>query len=92
MTPPPPLSLSDILADRIESRTFRRVSRLRVRLVGGTVTVRGACGSFHAKQLATQAVRELLPHAEIRNALRVTLPGLAPARPRHRASRLGSAA
>lgn len=86
---PTPVSLGDILADRIESRTYRRVTRLCVRLSGGVVTVRGVCGSFHAKQLATQAVRDLLPTAEIRNELRVKLPGLAHAR---RGVRRGSVA
>ena len=86
---PPPASLSELIAGRIEGRTHRRVARLRVGFRDGVVTVRGACGSFHAKQLATQAVRELLPHAEILNELRVKLPGLAHAR---RGVRRGSAA
>ncbi|MCI0457963.1 MAG: hypothetical protein L0Z62_13435 [Gemmataceae bacterium] len=57
---------------QIEARTGRRVRQLRVDCAGNRVSVEGLAASYHVKQLALSAVRELLPtkpvdlHIEVR--------------------------
>ena len=60
-----PLTLAERIKRHIESKTFRRVRRLRVACDGNRVTVRGQAASYYAKQLALAAVRDLLPDAVV---------------------------
>lgn len=61
----------EVLTARVRARTSRRVRGLAVEVVPGEVVLRGACESFHVKQLALHAVRELLPTARVRNRIQV---------------------
>jgi osmotically-inducible protein OsmY len=56
---------------RVRVRTGRRVRELDVEVTDGAVVLRGACESFHVKQLALHAVREVLPAARVRNRIEV---------------------
>jgi len=65
-----PLSVIEILTQRVFARTSRRVKNLVVEVTGGEqVVLRGRTKSFHVKQLAQQAAREVLPHARLENAI-----------------------
>jgi len=55
----------------IHDRTARRVLGLEVELQAEIVELRGSSETFHVKQLAQEAVRELLPVARIRNRIAV---------------------
>lgn len=59
------------LETAIRERTSRRVAAVRVELSDAGVTLHGSTHSYYVKQLATCAVRELLPHAALWNAIRV---------------------
>jgi hypothetical protein len=61
--------LSDVLLQRIANRTGRRVRELAVEVRSGRVVLRGRTSSFHVKQLAQHGVRELLPDAQLENAI-----------------------
>ncbi len=61
----------DALRAHIDVRTGRQVRHLRVELLPGRVVVRGFVRSFYLKQLAQQAVFELLPGRPVENAIRV---------------------
>lgn len=65
------MSLTEIVRDRIASRTGRRVRGLVVELTAGgdSIVLRGRADSFHVKQLAQQAVLETLPSAQLENAI-----------------------
>ncbi len=65
--PPAPAARpgADALRRHIDSRTWRRIRRLRVDCSGDRVTVHGVAPSYYLKQLALCAVRELLPAAEV---------------------------
>ena len=63
--------LNELLTDKIQDRTGRRVRNLAVEVAGETVVLRGKAPSFHIKQLAQSGVRELLPQVAVRNAIEV---------------------
>jgi hypothetical protein len=74
-----PLSVTDIVLQRIVARTDRRVRNLEVVVAtgGDSVVLRGCTTSYHVKQLAQQAAREALPHAQLENAIVVEANGAA---------------
>lgn len=63
--------IGDVLEARVLVRTGRRVREFAVEVAEGVVILRGRADSFHVKQLALHAVRELLPTAPVRNAIEV---------------------
>lgn len=64
-----PPSLSEILHQRVSTRTGRRVRDLAVEVAPGRVVLRGRTATFHVKQLAQHEARELLPDARVENAI-----------------------
>jgi hypothetical protein len=66
------VSRDEALLDRIARHTGRRVVGLAVEWADETVVLRGQAPSFHVKQLATHAAREVLPGVPVRNAIQVT--------------------
>jgi hypothetical protein len=52
-----------MLVKQIQEKTFGRVRPLEVELGHDKIIVRGRCPSFHIKQLAIQALIDLVPHA-----------------------------
>jgi hypothetical protein len=65
-------SLHDVVVQRVQVWTGRRVRDLRVELADGEgrrVTLRGRADSYHVKQLAQHAAREALPDARVENAI-----------------------
>ena len=60
------------LERQVLARTDRRVRNLTVELRGGRVVLRGEARSFYIKQLAQHGVRDLLPDAQLENAIVVT--------------------
>lgn len=70
-------SLEERLATQIHRRTSRRVRGLAVEVQNETIVVRGMAPSFHVKQLALHAVRELLPNSSFRNRIVVAEPSIA---------------
>jgi hypothetical protein len=65
-TPP---SLSEIVLQRVATRTGRRVRELAVEVGPDRVTLRGRADSFHVKQLAQHEVREVVPTLRLENAI-----------------------
>lgn len=63
------LRLREALAERVLSRTGRRVSGLSVEVADGAVVLRGVARSYHVKQLAQHGAREVLPDARLLNAI-----------------------
>jgi hypothetical protein len=61
----------DLLAERVLARTGRRVRKLTVEVVEGTIVLRGETDSFHVKQLAQHGVWDLLPTAKLDNEIQV---------------------
>lgn len=61
--------LDQILEQRVLRLTGRRVRDLSVEVDGEEVVIRGRASSFHVKQLAQHAVREILEFAPLRNAI-----------------------
>lgn len=61
--------LDEILVQRVIRLTGRRVRDLSVEVAGEEVVLRGRANSFHVKQLAQTAVREILAFAPLRNAI-----------------------
>jgi hypothetical protein len=70
-----PKRLDEVLHERIQSRTGRRVMGLSVEVLGETVVLRGRTLSFHVKQLAQHGVRDILPTAPLTNSIVVSLAG-----------------
>ena len=66
-----PMSLLELVTQRIVDRTSRRVKNLVVEIAtgGDRVVLRGRANSFHVKQLAQQGAREALPNARLENAI-----------------------
>ncbi|MBN9516957.1 hypothetical protein J0H58_00330 [bacterium] len=65
-TPP---SLSELVLERVATRTGRRVRDLVVEVAPDRVTLRGRTNSFHVKQLAQHGVREIVPTLRLENAI-----------------------
>ena len=63
--------LERTLVHEIVRRTHRRVRNLTVEFREGVVILRGETSSFHVKQLALHAVREIMPFSPVRNGIRV---------------------
>ena len=63
------IRLRDALAERVLTRTGRRVAGLTVEVADGAVVLRGVARSYHVKQLAQHGARELLPDAKLHNAI-----------------------
>jgi hypothetical protein len=55
----------------IESKTNRQVHDLRVLCRGRHVVLRGSSRTYYVKQLATHAILDLMPHANVDNAILV---------------------
>ena len=66
-----PMSMAEIVTQRVADRTNRRVKNLVVEVAatGERVVLRGRADSFHVKQLAQQGAREALPNAHLENAI-----------------------
>ncbi len=64
-----PKTLDELLWDRIQERTGRRVRDLTVEMTGERVVVRGRARSFHVKQLALHGVRDVLPTTPMLNSI-----------------------
>lgn len=62
-----------LLEKQILLRTHRRVHSLRVRQLEEGVTIQGQASSYHVKQLALQAVREVNPTLRVWNRIVVNL-------------------
>ncbi len=56
-------NLASLLEKQIQEKTFGRIRPLEVELGGDKITVHGRCASFHIKQLAIQALLDLVPQA-----------------------------
>ena len=65
-TPP---SLSELVLERVATRTGRRVRDLVVEVAPDRVTLRGRTNSFHVKQLAQHGVRDIVPTLRLENAI-----------------------
>jgi osmotically-inducible protein OsmY len=66
-----PQRLEDRLEAGVLTRTGRRVREFVVQVADGVIVLSGRADSFHVKQLATHAVREVLPAAAVRNRITV---------------------
>lgn len=64
-------SLEELLTKQVLRNTSRRIRGLTITLDGETVVLGGTAPSFHVKQLALHAVRELLPYSPLRNRIQV---------------------
>ena len=64
-----PPSMADIVRQRVMNRTGSRVRGLEVEVGVGCVVLRGKTVSFHVKQLAQTGAREVLPDAQLKNAI-----------------------
>ena len=60
------------LRQKVEAKTFRQVYGLTVIRRGINVTLRGSSPTFYVKQLATHAILDVVPHADVNNAIDVT--------------------
>jgi hypothetical protein len=67
-TPP---TLIEIVVQRVENRTGRRVRNLAVEVGTERLVLRGRVNSFHIKQLAQAAAREAMPGVLLENAIEV---------------------
>jgi hypothetical protein len=67
-----PKSLDELVTEKIQDRTGRRVRNLAVEVAGEIVVLHGKATSFHVKQLAQRGVRDVLPQAAVRNAIVVS--------------------
>jgi hypothetical protein len=56
----PPQAIAHAIERRIHERTWGRVRDLRVEQDGDRLVIRGRVPTFHLKQLAQEAARELL--------------------------------
>jgi hypothetical protein len=65
-TPP---NLAEIVHQRVQNRTGRRVQNLSVEVGAGAIVLRGRASSYHVKQLATHAVQETVPTVRLDNAI-----------------------
>jgi hypothetical protein len=65
------LDQNDELTRRIDTLTFRQIGSLQVECSGTCVSLGGCCKTYYVKQLATQAVLDLLPGANIINLIDV---------------------
>jgi hypothetical protein len=62
-------ALSDVLHQQVSHKTGRRVRELAVEVRSNRVVLRGKASSFHVKQLAQVGVQEVLPDAQLENAI-----------------------
>jgi hypothetical protein len=62
------------MRQQIQRRTGWRVSNLLIEICGRRVILRGQATTTHARQLAHQAMREMLPHARLENVIQVQDP------------------
>lgn len=67
----PELTQNSELARRIDTLTFRQIADLRVECSGEQVILKGRSKTYYAKQLATQAVQDLIPGAIVMNSVDV---------------------
>jgi hypothetical protein len=56
---------AEALQRHIHTRTCGRIRQLRVHWHGGGVAIHGVASSYHVKQLAICAVREVVPAAAV---------------------------
>jgi hypothetical protein len=66
VTPP---TLAEIVVQRVQNRTGRRVRNLAVEVGTERVVLRGRANSYHIKQLAQAGAREALPGVRVENAI-----------------------
>jgi hypothetical protein len=55
----------------VQARTGRQVRHLAIEVGPERIVLRGQATTYYAKQLAQQAVRELLPHVPLVNVIAV---------------------
>lgn len=70
-TKPIPVPSEPKLLQSVDDMTFHQIRNLSVHFSDGNVVVRGSSRSYYVKQLATRALRELFPQAEVENAIAV---------------------
>lgn len=64
-----PPNMAEVVLQRVVSRTGRRVRDLAVEVGNDRVILRGRTSSFHVKQLAQCGAQEVLPDAQLENAI-----------------------
>jgi hypothetical protein len=64
-------NIIELVQKNVVTRTSRRVKNLTVELNGDAIVIRGKTDSFHIKQLALHGVREVMPDAQLVNAIQV---------------------
>lgn len=64
-------AVADVVEAKVMQRTGRRLRGLSVAVSGPNVVLSGQADSFHTKQLALHAVREVVPAARVRNGIEV---------------------
>jgi hypothetical protein len=64
--------LDERLLEQVQERTGRRVRNLAIEVAGEVVILRGRAETFHIKQLAQHGVRDVLPQAQLQNAIVVS--------------------
>ena len=62
-------SMQHDLERSIRARTGRRIRELHIEVRPSRVVLRGRAASYHLKQLAQHAVRDVLPHVSLENAI-----------------------
>jgi hypothetical protein len=55
----------------VQLRTGRQIQHLAIEIQAERVILRGQATTYYLKQLAQQAVREILPHAPLANVIAV---------------------
>ena len=55
----------------VQKRTLGRIRDLRVQFIGRKVVIHGRSATYYAKQLAQHGVLDVLPTAEVENAIEV---------------------
>ena len=66
-----PKRIFELLAERVQLRTGRRVPDLRIEVRDDEIVLLGTVRSFHIKQLALRGAREIVPELRLRNSIAV---------------------
>jgi osmotically-inducible protein OsmY len=67
-------SLQQELEHQVQMRTGRRIRWLVVEMQSGRVVLHGSAATYYLKQLAQQAVRDVLPATSLENEIMVETP------------------
>ena len=66
--------LSELIKQRVRSRTSDRIRNLEVACADGRVVIRGQCATFYTKQLAQHAAMGVIEDETVVNEITVGLP------------------